>query len=74
MMVVQGHLEEARRLQPKLKQTAGLMMLPGVAAGLWLQALEKARFDPFSPALAGGGFSRLKYQFILKWRMLRHTY
>ena len=71
---MQGHLEEARRLQPKLKQTASLMMLPGVAAGLYLQALEAARFDPFSPALAGGGFSRLKYQFVLKWRMLRHTF
>ena len=67
-------MEEARKLQPKLSDPARLMLLPGVAAGLYLEALEKARFDPYAKALAGGGFSRLRYQLLLKWRMLRKQY
>ena len=71
---MQGHLEEARKLQPKLSKSASLMLLPGVAAGLYLKALEQARFDPYSRALAGGGFSRLRYQLQLKWCLLRQTF
>ena len=71
---MQGHLAEARRLQPQLPQAARQMLLPGVAAGLYLQALERARFDPYARALAGGGFTRLRYQLQLKWAMLRRTF
>ena len=71
---LQGHLQEARKLQPKLSQPARLMMLPGVAAGMYLAALEKARFDPYARALAGGGFSSLRYQVQLKCSLLRHQY
>ena len=67
-------MQEARKLQPKLSDKARLLMLPGVAAGMYLSNLEKARFDPYARALAGGGFSRLTYQVQLKWNMFRRTY
>ena len=68
---VQGHLEEARALGPQLQKQARTLLLPAVAADLYLQGLEKQNFNVFAPELQGGGFSPLWYQLQLKYRMLR---
>jgi NADH dehydrogenase [ubiquinone] 1 alpha subcomplex assembly factor 6 len=71
---LQGHLDEARELQPKVPAAARPLLLPAVAAGLYLDALQRADFDPFAPALRRGGFSPLWHQLVVKWRLLRGTY
>ena len=72
--VLQGHLEEARELRPKVPAEARPLLLPAVAAGLYLDALQRAGFDPFAPALQRGGFSPLWHQLAVKWRLLRGEY
>ena len=55
-------------------QPARPLLLPSVGTGLYLDALERADFDVFTPYLAKGGFSPLWHQLAVKWRLLRHTY
>jgi len=71
---LQGHLDEARELQPKVPAAARPLLLPAVATGLYLDALQRVDFDPFAPALRRGGFSPLWHQLVVKWRLLRGTY
>lgn len=72
--MVQGHLEEAKRLLPKLPSEAREVMLGGVACSLYLDALEKADFQVFSPALAQGGYSPLWHLLTTKYHALRRTF
>ena len=74
LAMVQGHLDEARELRPKVPAEARPLLLPAVACGLYLDALQRAGFDPFAPALQRGGFSPLWYQLAVKWRLLRGDY
>ena len=70
----QGHLDEARELRPKVPAQARPLLLPAVACGLYLDALQRFGFDPFAPALQRGGFSPLWHQLAVKWRLLRGAY
>lgn len=74
LAVPQGHLDEARELRPKVPAEARPLLLPAVACGLYLDALQRAGFDPFAPALQRGGFSPLWHQLAVKWRLLRGEY
>jgi len=71
---VQGHLEEARKLQKQLPRKARELMLGGVACGLYLDALEKRNFRIFSPELHKGGYSPLWHLLCVKYHSVRHTY
>lgn len=55
----------------QLPPDARLLLLPAVAADLYLRALQRRRFDLFSPDLRSGGFSPLWHQLVTKYRMLR---
>jgi len=70
----QGHLDEARELRPKVPAEARPLLLPAAACGLYLDALQRASFDPFAPALQHGGVSPLWHQLVVKWRLLRGDY
>ncbi|KAK9845392.1 hypothetical protein WJX81_005412 [Elliptochloris bilobata] len=72
--VAKGHLDEARELRPKVPMEARPLLLPAAACGLYLDALQRAGFDPFAPALQRGGFSPLWHQLVVKWRLLRGDY
>ena len=74
LAVPQGHLDEARELRPKVPAEARPLLLPAVACGQYLDALQRAGFDPFAPALQRGGFSPLWHQLAVKWRLLRGEY
>lgn len=50
------------------------VLLQAVLAGQYLQALEKAGFNPFDPHLSDGGSSPLQRVLALKWNMLWRTY
>lgn len=71
---MQGHLDEARRLQPKLPPTAKAVMLGAVACGLYLDALEKQGFHIFSPALQQGGYGSLRHLLSTKYHSIRGTF
>ena len=47
-------------------------MMPAVACGLYLSALEKHDFNAF--ALQSGGYSPLWYQLQVKYHLLRNIY
>lgn len=40
----------------------------------WLQALERANFDPFDPSLSKGGISPLWHVLQVKWHLVANTY
>ena len=71
---MQGHLEEARRLRPKLPSDARLLMLPAVSVGLYLDALEQCNFDAFAQRILKGAYSPLWHQASVKLCSLRGTY
>jgi NADH dehydrogenase [ubiquinone] 1 alpha subcomplex assembly factor 6 len=74
-IVLQGHLEEARRLCGDIPAAARPLMLPAVAAGLYLKALERHNFNAFAPELGrSGAFSPLWHQLLVKWNLMRSTY
>jgi NADH dehydrogenase [ubiquinone] 1 alpha subcomplex assembly factor 6 len=69
-----AHLQEARRLLPRLPRPAPPVLQQGTLAGLYLGALEKAGFNVFDPSLAaGGGATPLRRMLALKWNALRGT-
>ena len=45
--------------------------MPGVGAGMYLEALEKKGYHLFDQAMLRGGYSPLAYQLRLKWALLR---
>lgn len=72
---VQGHLTQARAMSLQLPAHARPLMMPAVAAGLYLEALERLDFDVFAPQLQrDGGFSSLWYQLLTKYSLLRNAY
>ncbi len=71
---LQGHLDDAREMIGSVAADGRRVMLPSVAAGLYLAALERHDFDLFSAALQPGGFSPLRYQLQIKWHLFRNTY
>ncbi|PNH03487.1 hypothetical protein TSOC_010450 [Tetrabaena socialis] len=78
--LAKGHLDEARRLAPRLPPAAASVLLPGVGAGRYLAALEAANFDPFDARLLRGeasgaeGQAPLAYVLAVKWHQLRGTF
>lgn len=64
----------ARQANSSVNQEANSLMLPAVAAGLYLNALAKHDFDLFSPALSGAGYSTLRHQISVKWHLFRNTF
>lgn len=79
--LAKGHLDEARRLAPRLPKGAAGVMLPAVGAGRYLDALERANFDPWAPGLAeaagSGGAGKgapLGYVLAVKYHQLMGTY
>ncbi|GLC50968.1 hypothetical protein PLESTB_000451900 [Pleodorina starrii] len=78
--LAKGHLDEARRLAPRLPRGAASVMLPAVAVGRYLEALEAANFDPYDAKLirehggSGEGSAPLSYVLAVKWHQLRGTY
>lgn len=72
---LQGHLDEARSMSAQLPQAARPLMLPAIAAGLYLDALEMRNFDVFATELqASGGFSPLWHNLVTKYKLLRHSF
>ncbi|KAL4420852.1 hypothetical protein ABPG75_010508 [Micractinium tetrahymenae] len=69
------HLDAARQLVADAPPAARPLFAPGVAAGMYLAALEKAGFNLFDPAMLrkGGAVPLLAYQLRLKWALLRGT-
>lgn len=67
------HLDAAARLVGDAPRAARMLCAPGVAAGMYLSALEKAGFNLFDPAMLrkGGAVPPLAYQLRLKWALLR---
>ncbi|GFR40690.1 hypothetical protein Agub_g1281 [Astrephomene gubernaculifera] len=77
--LAKGHLDEARRLAPRLPPGAAGLMLPAVATGRYLEALEAANFDPYDARLlrehgGGSGGAPLPYVLAVKWHQMRGTY
>ncbi|KXZ44272.1 hypothetical protein GPECTOR_70g503 [Gonium pectorale] len=77
--LAKGHLDEARRLAPRLPAGAAALMLPAVAVDRYLRDLEAANFDPWDERLQrehGGtsGGAPLPYVLSVKWHQLRGTY
>ncbi|KAG2483804.1 hypothetical protein HYH03_017327 [Edaphochlamys debaryana] len=76
--LAKGHLDEARRLAPRLPPGAAALMLPSLGVERFLAALEAANFNPFDPALASQGVGRegapLAYVLAVKWHHFRGTY
>ncbi|KAG2442344.1 hypothetical protein HXX76_002430 [Chlamydomonas incerta] len=77
--LAKGHLDEARRLAPRLPPGAAGLMLPAVAVERYLQALEAVNFDPFDAGLlkqhgGGSGAAPLSYVLAIKWHQMRGTY
>ncbi|KAG2433499.1 hypothetical protein HYH02_012617 [Chlamydomonas schloesseri] len=77
--LAKGHLDEARRLAPRLPAGAAGLMLPAVAVDRYLQALEAVNFDPYDSGLlkqhgGGEGAAPLSYVLAVKWHQLRGTY
>ncbi|GIL86937.1 hypothetical protein Vretimale_15529 [Volvox reticuliferus] len=78
--LAKGHLDEARRLAPRLPLGAAGVMLPAVAVGRYLQALESVNFNPYDPTLirkqggSGAGSAPVSYILEVKWHHLRGTY
>lgn len=64
----------ARLSGSSVNQDANPLMLPTVAAGLYLKALAKQDFDPFSAALVNGGYSPVRHQLTVKWHLFRNTF
>ena len=73
-LLFQGHLDDARAIASDVPREARPLLLSSVGTGLFLDALERAEFDPFVPHLAKGGFSPLWHQLVVKARLLRRTY
>jgi NADH dehydrogenase [ubiquinone] 1 alpha subcomplex assembly factor 6 len=70
-----AHLDEGRARAGDVPAAGRALMLPAVAAGMYLSALQRCDFDPFDARLQrGGGFSPLAYQLRLKWHLLRGTF
>lgn len=69
-----AHLEEARRLTPRLPPGAARLLLPAVGAGAYLSALERSGFDVFAPGLPAGGVSPLRRALLIKWHAFRGTF
>lgn len=76
--LAKGHLDEARKLAPRLPPSAAGVMLPAVAVGRYLEALEARNFDPYDARLirdhGGAGSAPLSYVFAVKWHQWRGTY
>ncbi|GIL51418.1 hypothetical protein Vafri_7413 [Volvox africanus] len=78
--LAKGHLDEARRLASRLPTGAAGVMLPAVAVGRYLQALEAVNFNPYDPKLireqggSGAGSAPISYILAVKWHHLRGTY
>ena len=70
----QAHLDDAREMIGSVATNGRRVLLPSVAASLYLAALERHDFDLFSGALQRGGFSPLRYQLQIKWHLFRNTY
>ena len=71
---MQGHLDEARALSRQLPAEAKPLMLPAVAADLYLKALEKQDFNVFATQLQNGGFTPLWYQILVKYNLMLEKY
>lgn len=71
---LQSHLDDARAMVADVPPEARPLLLPSVGTGLFMDALERADFDPFTPHLVKGGFSPLWHQLAVKWRLLRRKY
>ena len=72
--LLQGHLDDARAMASDVPREARPLLLSSVGTGMYLDALERAEFDPFVPKLTKGGFSPLWHQLVVKTRLLRRTY
>ena len=70
LYAMQGHLDEARALSRQLPAEAKPLMLPAVAADLYLKALEKQDFNVFATQLQNGGFTPLWYQILVKYNLM----
>lgn len=68
-----AHLDVGREAAT-VPTAARPLFLPALAAGMYLDALEKVDFNVFDTNLIQGGFSPLKYTMAVKWNMLRNTY
>lgn len=69
------HLDAAQQLVRDAAPAARPLFAPGVAAGMYLAALERAGFNLFDPAMLRKSASvpPLAYQLRLKWAQLRGT-
>ena len=71
---MQAHLDEARSMRQKLPKEARPLMLPSVACGLYLDALQQNAFDVFSQAMLKGAYSPLWHQLQVKRHYVLGTY
>lgn len=72
--VMQAHLDESRAMQAKVPKEARALMLPAVACGLYLNALQDNAFDVFSQNMLKGAFSPFWHQLQVKRHYLLGTY
>lgn len=69
-----GHLDEARAMQGKLPKEARPLMLPSVACGLYLDALQDNAFNVFSQTMLKGAYTPFWHQLQVKRHYLLGTY
>lgn len=73
-LLLQAHLDEARAMQAKVPKQAKALMLPAVACGLYLDALQSNAFDVFSQGMLKGAFSPFWHQLQVKRHYVLGTY
>lgn len=71
---VQAHLDEARGFQQKIAKEAKPLMLPAVACGLYLDALQQSSFDVFAQPMLKPAYSPLWHQLQVKRHYLLGSY
>lgn len=71
---LQAHLDEARGFQQKVPKEAKALMLPAIACGLYLDALQQNSFDVFSQAMLKPPYSPFWHQLQVKRHYLLGSY
>ncbi|KAL3152447.1 hypothetical protein ABBQ32_001494 [Trebouxia sp. C0010 RCD-2024] len=69
-----AHLDEARAMSAKVPKGAKPLMLPAVACGLYLDALQNNAFDVFSQQMLKGAVSPFWHQLQVKRHYLLGSY
>lgn len=71
---LQAHLDEGRDLQQKIPKEAKPLLLPAVACGLYLDALQNSSFDVSAQTMLTAAYTPFWHQLQVKRHYLLGTY